>query len=438
MGSSEAADARWFGRAEFPVTADRLRVLLHGQAVGTLEQANKRGAPSFTYDESYVAASGLALSASLPLQRATYQPERVMPYLRGLLPENRYTLMAWGDRHGTDYDDVFAMLANMGWDCPGAVQFCRDDELEAIRARDREYVPVDEQYIADRLRGLVDDSAGWSMPEEHWSLGGQQEKFALAFITGRWHEARGSAATTHIFKPGIAHLASQALVEHATMTAAASLGVDAAETRFMHFGDQQAIVVKRFDRIVNADSVQRIHQEDFCQALRRLPENKYEHRGGPTLNDMAGLIQRQSHDRQADALALADFLIINVVAGAPDGHAKNISMLRGASNWVAPLYDLATGLVYDKSTVDRTVAVSVGGEREVGRIRSRQWAKAAKTLKIDPVDLNSRVRQLATDFPSAFARALADCGDSPEVEQLSRRSGTTIQQHCDRILDQLL
>jgi len=419
------------------MSVNRLFVLLHGSVIGSLEQTEARGAPSFTYDADHVAASGLALSASLPLQRDTYRAEKVMPYLRGLLPENRQTLQAWGDKLGTDPDDVFAMLAHMGWDCPGAVQFCREDELESVRTRADEYRPVDDQYIADRLRGLVSQPAGWSMPEEHWSLGGQQEKFALAFIHGQWHEAHGSAATTHIFKPGISHLHSQALVEHVTMSAAASMGVDVAETRFMRFGDQEAIVVQRFDRQITADGVQRTHQEDFCQALRRFPEAKYEHRGGPTLKDMAGIIQRQSHHRKEDALALADFVAINVVAGAPDGHSKNISMLRGEENWVAPLYDLATGLVYDKATVDRTVAVSVGGERQVSRIRAKQWEKAAETLKIDALDLISRVRQLATDFPRAFDEALTDCGGTPAAEEVSRRAASTIPQHCDRIIQQL-
>jgi serine/threonine-protein kinase HipA len=33
------------------------------------------------------------------------------------------------------------------------------------------------------------------MPDEHWSLPGQQGKFALARRDDRWYEARGSAAT---------------------------------------------------------------------------------------------------------------------------------------------------------------------------------------------------------------------------------------------------
>lgn len=210
------------------MSRERLLILLHGDVVGVLEQSDVPGASSLTYEVGHVAVSGAVLSASLPLQRSTYPPARVMPYLRGLLPESRPTLLTWGDRLGTDPDDVLAMLAFMGWDCPGAVQFCRESDLDQLRARAGEYEEVDEEYIANRLRSLGNRPGSWSMTQEHWSLGGQQDKFALALIDGHWHEARGSAATTHIFKPGISHLSSQAMVEHATMSAARALGVDAA------------------------------------------------------------------------------------------------------------------------------------------------------------------------------------------------------------------
>ena len=419
------------------MTAERLLVLLRGQPVGTLERIDDRLQPTFTYDPGHVASSGIALSASLPLRRETYRAEPVAPYLRGLLPENRDTLTAWADQLSTDADDVFAILARMGWECPGAVQFCAEDRLDELRSRGAEYKPLGEDYIAERLRDLIERPASWSMPEEHWSLGGQQEKFALARLNGSWHEAHGSAATTHIFKPGISRLMNQALVEHATMAAARAVGVEVAETTFMEFDDQVAIVMERFDRRTTAEGVERLHQEDFCQALRRLPEVKYEQRGGPTLKDMAGLIQRQSADREIDSLAVADFVAINVVAGEPDGHSKNISMLRHGDNWVAPLYDLATGLVYEKAAVDRSVAVSIGGERQVSRIRAKQWEKAAQTLKIDPADLISRVRQLATDFPQAFSDVLSGCGGAPGVSDVKARSQAAIADHCSRILRQI-
>ncbi|MBM7518002.1 HipA domain-containing protein [Nocardioides nitrophenolicus] len=85
----------------------------------------------------------------------------------------------------------------------------------------------------------------------------------------------------------------------------------------------------RFDRATSADRVLRLHQEDFCQALGRLPEKKYESAGGPGLRDLAGLVRKQMTQPEDDLRALADFLAVNLVAGAPDGHAKNISLILG-------------------------------------------------------------------------------------------------------------
>lgn len=61
---------------------------------------------------------------------------------------------------------------------------------------------------------------------------------------------------------------AQALDEHATMRAAASMGLDVARTEYTEFTSQDAIVITRFDRKLAADGrVVRLHQEDLCQAL---------------------------------------------------------------------------------------------------------------------------------------------------------------------------
>lgn len=418
---------------------DELLVLLYSEVVGVLRRDRADRDPSFTYLPEYVRDGSVALSARLPIAETPYQPERVAPFLAGLLPENRDTREQWARRLGTVEDDVFAMLSLMGWDCPGAVQFCLPDDLEKLSDRQSSYEPVDEAGIAQRLRNLVADPASWTMPNEHWSLGGQQEKFALASLAGGWHEARGGAATTHIIKPGIKALHHQALVEHVTMAAATTLGVDIAANQMMRFEDQWAIVVDRFDRFYGDDgAVLRLHQEDFCQALGRLPDRKYESRGGPTLADMVRTVSQQSSNRGDDLLALADFLIINVIAGAPDGHSKNISMLRTPGlNWIAPLYDLATGLAYDTDHVERSVAVSVGGERRLSRIYAKQWNKAAKVLGLPEEAVRARVAQLATGFADAFQSALTDLRDAPGADEVAERSLPVLKTHCDQVLGRL-
>lgn len=308
--------------------AEQLVVLLYGRSVGALARESPAESPSFRYDADYVEIGEVALSAQLPISDVPYPARRVEPFLQGLLPENRATRELWARRLGASADDTFGMLSQMGWDCPGAVQFCEPSMLGELESRQADYQALSTAEIAQRLRNLRDQPSSWTMPDEHWSLAGQQEKFALAWVDGGWHEAHGSAATTHIVKPGIKVLHHQALVEHATMSAAADLGLDIAQTALARFEDQWAVVIERFDRVEDAARILRVHQEDFCQALGRLPEAKYEARGGPGLAAMVRVISQQLTAPEDDLLALADFVIVNVVAAAPDGHAKNISILR--------------------------------------------------------------------------------------------------------------
>ncbi len=228
--------------------AERLAVLLSGEVIGQLTRTATDADPTFTYTSDYVRSGVVALSAQLPIQAGNHPAKKVKSYLFGLLPENDRARTAWSDQLGVDADDVFGILAAMGRDCPGAVQFSRDGGLAALRAERRQFEPVSDTRIADRIRNLAASESSWTMPGEPWSLGGQQEKFALARIDDRWHTAHGSAPTTHIVKPGIRQLHHQALVEHATMSAASALGVSVAGSAFTRFDDQWAIVVERFDR----------------------------------------------------------------------------------------------------------------------------------------------------------------------------------------------
>lgn len=420
---------------------ERLAVLLSGEVIGHLSRESDDEDPEFAYDTAYVREGQVALSARLPLRVDPYPPKNVLPYLAGLLPESREAREAWAaELEDVEADDAFSMLAAMGRDCPGAVQFCPEDQLADLAARATEVEPMDEAAIAERIRALASGHPSWTMPGEHWSLGGQQEKFALTRTANGWCAAHGSAATTHIFKPGIAKLHHQALVEHATMTAANSIGVDIAPSALERFEDQWAIVVQRFDRTTVDGEIRRIHQEDSAQACGRMPENKYEARHGPTLRDMMQVVTRESTSELDDKLALADFVAINLVAGAPDGHSKNISLLRAAGLVaVAPLYDLATGLTYESKKVDRSVAVSIGGERLVSRIRRAQWAKAATTLGLPEDQLLNRVAGLASSFADAFETVISAMADYevPGAAEVGDRTVAALRRHADVILSGL-
>lgn len=191
--------------------------------------------------------------------------------------------------------------------------------------------------------------AGWVMPGEHWSLGGSQQKFALRRESGGWFEARGAAATSHILKPGVRALRAQALLEHVSMRAAATCGVEVARTDYTEFRSESAIVVTRFDRAPGpSGTLRRAHQEDLCQALG--VAEKYEDRGGPTATRIIRLLRdtaRTAADATANVDRFVDGLVLDTVIAAPDGHARNYAvLLDGDTVHLAPLYDVASGLAY--------------------------------------------------------------------------------------------
>ncbi|MFZ2502342.1 MAG: type II toxin-antitoxin system HipA family toxin [Nocardioides sp.] len=416
-----------------------LAVVMYGQVVGHVRQQSRTSEPEFSYEAAYVAGHTTPLSVLMPVAATTYRGVRVQAFLEGLLPEDPQIRQRWAGRLEVESDDAVGLLSQMGWDCPGAVQFSTVDELDDMLARAHELPRISAGDIATRLRDLrTTGQASWTMPSEHWSLPGQQAKFALTRLSDGWHEAHGSAATTHILKPGIGRLHHQALVEHATMRAADRVGLPVAKTEYAHFDDEPAIVVERYDRIVRKDdTVVRLHQEDFCSAGGRLPSKKYEADGGPGLREMTRTIQQVATDRPQALRALGDFAAFNYISGSPDGHAKNISLLLlpGQTTRLAPLYDLATALPYDIQNPEfRQVAVSIGGRRKFGQVLGKHWDRAADQLSIPSEEFRARARSIAQGFPDAFSDALRAVG-SPESENIRQRSMEPIAAHVRHVLD---
>jgi serine/threonine-protein kinase HipA len=277
---------------------------------------------------------------------------------------------------------------------------------------------VDEAYIAGRLRVLGEDRAAWddALAPGQFSLAGAQSKFALYQSPGgEWGLPSGRKATTHIFKPSLPYLADQDVNEHLCLVAAGKLGLLAARSEITQFGDQRAIVLRRYDRALQPDGeVVRIHQEDFCQALGVPPNRKYERgEGGPGIVQMADLMRRiqppAAARRSAEHFAKA--MAFNWVIYAPDGHAKNYSiLLRGQEAIPSPLYDISSVLPYPDRYDLRTMAMamSVNGRYQNNLITGADWAILADLLGVDREQMASWVMEIATNASDAFADAVAE------------------------------
>lgn len=380
-----------------------LDAYLNGRKAGTFTQDPQ---VLFSYDPDYLAdARATPLSLSMPLADATYRQSATLPWLDGLLPDSQDVRVRWAQQFGVSATNGFALLTHMGLDTPGAVQLVPAGT--PLRRHGR-LEPLDEKSLGSRLRALRSEPDGWTTAGERWSLGGAQSKFALRWSAG-WFEAIGEEPTTHIIKPGVSGFRGQGLNEHLTMTAARTLGLGAADTRYEEFDGEPAIIVTRFDRAESDGTILRAHQEDICMALSVARGRKYEDDGGPGAATIVDLLRGVGAGTQSIPRFL-DALVFNYLIGASDAHAKNYSLLlRGPRVTLAPLYDIASSLPYDAAPESalRKLAMAIGGEKRFGTVGQRHWARLARRAGADPEWLWSRIADLAAKLPDALSSAIA-------------------------------
>ena len=393
-----------------PQGGDELVVVLNRRLAGVI--THDFGRPSFTYAADYARAAGrlTPLSLSMPVRKGvTYPHQKVAPWLSGLLPEDRRVREGWAAQYGVAAGNTSALLRHLGRDCAGAVQIAPVDELADVLAQTGHTEPLSDADIADRLRTLIDNPGRWPGAEERWSLAGMQAKFTAVQTDNGWATGHGNAASTHIIKPGITQFPGQALNEHLCQKALPAIGIAAAHTEYREFEGVPAIVVTRYDRVKQSDgTVLRLHQEDMCQALSVWPSKKYAADGGPAAVAIAKLLAEHTDQRDVDRFT--DMVVAQYLLGAPDGHAKNYSViLLGDRATLAPVYDVASVLPYnpDPTSGLSRVAMPIAGRSKFGTVDLAAIAKFADKAGTDPDRLVERTREMAAALPDALAAAAA-------------------------------
>lgn len=422
------------------MTRAELDVLISGKHAGTLSQDDS-GSLSFRYAREY---RGAPLSSAMPLSTRTYPSKTVLPYLWGLLPEDTTTRNHIAAEAEISPNNPFDLLGVIGLDCPGAVQFCRPG-CNAVR--EERLAAISEAEIADRLSQGRQGNMGWVAENERWSLGGQQSKFALRRCNGQWFSCEGAAATTHIFKSGIEGLAHQALNEYVCMRLAAACGIDVASVEYLEFegdkGVEPAIVVTRYDRIATKDGVERLHQEDFCQALGCLPENKYTMFGGPTSADILSVLLATGPYAQKNAASFLQMLFFNYLLAATDAHAKNYSLMLNENGALklAPLYDVASIAPYieAKQLVAKPpkLAMPIGGENRAGRVTRKNLSRFIQQCNLDDVGITAEgCAELITLYADVIPSKLGELFDQLESTS-SAPASRELRAHMEKPIAQL-
>lgn len=381
------------------------------------------GAFAFTYAAEWLAwENTMPISRSLPLRPERYVGPPVIAVFENLLPDSDDIRRRVAERVGADGVDAYNLLARIGRDCVGALQFLPEGE-EPGAGDMLTGEPLSDAQIAAMLKDLHRTPLGIRAERDfRISVAGAQEKTALLFHDGQWVEPTGTTPTTHILKPAIGTLPNGMDLtdsienEHFCLRLMAAFGLKVARTEIASFAAIRALVIERFDRLRARDGrLIRLPQEDCCQALSVPPTRKYQSEGGPGIVEICNLLQGSDEPLRDRA----DFLKANVLfwlIGATDGHAKNfsIALMPGGRFAMTPLYDVLTvqpsldaGQLQIK---DMKLAMRVGKGRhyKVSEIQGRHFVETGLAAGFSREQVAQVFEDIKARAEQAFEAAVAD------------------------------
>ncbi len=426
----------------------QLEVWLLGEHVGTLSQIEGRLSFSYATDwleknstNDRISGDTIPLSQSLPLRTVPFDDRAARPYFAGLLPEgNKRNLIAHA-LHVSGKND-FGLLDGIGGECAGAVTLLvpgqnpvAPDSAGAVRWLDG----VQLLRLLDEMpkRPMLAGQDGIRL-----SLAGAQDKLPIVAESNRIGVPLQGTPSSHIIKPPILGVEGSVFNEGFCMRLAAALKLDVARASIHGIGDQRFLLVERYDRQLVKQGkagqiqLQRMHQEDFCQALGVAPETKYQNEGGPDLTQAFDLVRRATRPSAPNTLRLLDFVVFNALIGNHDAHAKNFSLLYTPQGAVlAPMYDALSTAVYPN--LSDKMAMKIGSKYKFADVQARHWEQFAIAAALSPAQVKKRILDIARRLP-ALARATQATMDVEGIgHAILGRIVMLIEQRCALTISRL-
>jgi serine/threonine-protein kinase HipA len=337
------------------------------------------------------------LSLRLPLRPEPYGDEARV-FFENLLAEGelREDLATAIQR---DPKDVAGLLNRVGAECAGDVQVWpigmevpppTYTPLKVADLRDLFVARHGEQHTATQLRGRQVMS-GTQAKLVFW-------KQAIPGGEALYHLPENGAPTTVLIKRPSGRYPWLVENEWVCQRLAASIGLPAAETEIVPHpsgrSEDALLMSRRFDRIEHDAGITRIHQEDMCQALGVSSLRKYQHDGGPGVDKMAALLRQKTADPVMELERLAKMVLLHVVIGNTDAHAKNFALLyTDVRPTLAPMYDTLSTWLYRDILGDR-YAMQIGSAATPDQLHRPAFERLARDLGSTPAQLRRWVEEV--------------------------------------------
>ena len=412
-----------------------LDVYLHSNLTGHLIQ-DDHGQTLFEYTPDWLKnPNAIPLSISLPLQEGKFGEKYCKPFFAGVLPDTtKRKLIA--RNLGISANNDFSMLEQIGGECAGAITFLSIGTKFSDRAgnyRSLSSAELEKILIELPKRPLMAGESGVRL-----SLAGAQDKIAVYIGGGQLFLPLDNAPSSHIIKPDTEEYKGIVFNEAFCMKLAAQMGLPVAEIATEKAGNIDYLLIERYDRIVKPvdgkSELDRIHQEDFCQALGIVSERKYQAEGGPSIKDCFDLLRKVSSVPVVDLGHLLDAVIFNFLIGNHDGHGKNFSLLyRTQDNSgsfgkirLAPLYDLICTPVY--SNLSKKMAMKIGKTYVLSEVDPRQFENLADEIGFTKPLVKRKVIEHAKRMLQQIDKVQIPHPVTDEIRKF-------IGNHCSDVLD---
>jgi serine/threonine-protein kinase HipA len=375
-------------------------VYQNGEIVGYLSK-QPSGAIEFIYADEWLSNErAYPVSLSLPLREDAFRGAPVVAVFENLLPDSESLRSRVAEKVGADGTDAYSLLAQIGRDCVGALQFFSDgadinlSNLNVIQGEE-----ISEEDIEKLLNNLARVPLG--LDREHdfrISVAGAQEKTALLFHNGKWLRPSGTTPTTHILKTQIGELPNGVDLSNSVenefygLAVMEAFGLSVNKAEIKTFGKTKSLVIERFDREwTKGGTLLRVPQEDCCQALSIPPSRKYQSdlrpkdERQPSMVEILNLLKGSDQPAE-DQKAFLKAQIIFWLIGATDGHGKNFSIFLGEGGrfMLTPFYDVLTAQpFFDAHQIQKKqmkMAMSVGDNNhyKMEEINGRHFRQTVK------------------------------------------------------------
>ncbi len=426
-----------------------LHVFINERLVGVLAYDSETNQFDFTYEPSWALADdAFPLSPALPLRplerTAAAQSSAVRTFFENLLPEGK-ALDEAALNYSISKSSVAGLLAALGRETAGALRIVLPGAAPAeLPEQAMRRLPLEE--LSSRIKDRANSPFGIWDKRVRTSISGCQDKLAVyQDPAGQWFLVDAPhLASTHILKPEPLNprLAGLTSNEFFCMRLAKAAGLNVAPVQLRKIPDP-LLVITRFDRKVSEDTVQRLPAIDGCQALGLPVGSKYERPYGDSLDgrhiregaslkrlfELPGSAARPATER----MALLRWVILQVLIGNTDAHAKNITFFcRSGGLSLAPAYDMSCGLLYADDQFDSSYAIAIGDAFLPSELSASEWTSFCHATKLPPNLLKRELTKLSLKVLGVLPQVKSECVAEGANAEVVDRIESIIRGECQR------